>query len=291
MELNLRTETLTQCPICSAQAYETILTQSDGYIPLLQLNRCQVCQAIYLNPRLTLDSIIAVENESEVYAFTRELAEAQINHDLTQLVFWLEAHMQTGGRHLLDIGCNRGLLLEAARRQGWRVAGVEISPKAAELARHDYGLNIYSTLAEIPITEHFDLITAWHVLEHTLAPVSFLREAAARLAPGGILAIQAPSFDYVDEFRRRNQTGSILCTVHNFYFTRRNIIPTLSRAGLMPLHLYDDSNTLVLTVIAARLLTQSERLEKAWRLVYGRQWRVLVRELTRYLRWKLRLAV
>jgi SAM-dependent methyltransferase len=248
----LTVETLLVCPLCGEADAAPVLTQPDGYIPFLHLHRCLRCGIIYLNPRLTLDSIMAVEDESEVYSFSNEQAEEWIAGPLDGLCSHLEGYMQTQGRRLLDIGCNRGLLMESARRRGWQAIGVEIAPEAAERARRDYGFTVYATLEETPIHLQFDLVTAWHVLEHTLNPVAFLQQAAARLAPGGILALQVPSFDFVDEFRARNQTGSILCTVHNFYFTRKNIQAVLARSGLQVMHLDNDPHSLLLTAICTK---------------------------------------
>ncbi len=39
--------------------------------------------------------------------------------------------MRSRGKRWLDIGCNRGMLLEAARRRGWQVTGIEIADEAA----------------------------------------------------------------------------------------------------------------------------------------------------------------
>jgi len=41
---------------------------------------------------------------------------------------------KTGGL-LLDIGCSIGRFMLGAKREGWQVIGIEISRKAAEIAR------------------------------------------------------------------------------------------------------------------------------------------------------------
>lgn len=262
----LAVEQLTACPICQATGAELVLTQPDGYLPELRLHRCPGCQSIYLNPRLTADAIVAVENESEVYSFGREVAEAWITGGLTGLVTHLEGYLSTRGRHLLDIGCNRGLLMEAARRRGWHVTGVEIAPEAANRARREYGHTVYASLAEVSANARFDLITAWHVLEHTLDPVSLLRQAANLLVPGGVLAVQVPAYECLDEYRRREQVGSLLCSVHNFYFSSANIQPVLARSGLQVRHIDLDPVALLLTAICTR---PDERV--SWRQWVG-QW-------------------
>lgn len=280
----LETETLPRCPICGATAATQVLAHPDGYLTQLRLQSCADCQGVYLNPRLTFAAIVQIEDASEGYNFSGTVAEEWIAR-LVGLVGWLEGYVRSAERRLLDIGCNRGLLLEGARRRGWQVTGVEISA-AAERARQEYGLTVYGRLEELPPAARFDLITAWHVLEHTTDPVGFLRQAAGKLAPGGVLALQVPSFDFIDEYLRRNQSTSILCTVHNFYFTGQNLPGVLTRAGLTPLYLDNDANTLFLTAIANRPATPSERLTKAAALIKRGQWATLAREAAQFVRWR-----
>lgn len=284
---SIETETLAHCPICGEAKAEEVLTYPDGYIPTLHLWKCIVCQSIYLNPRLTLNSIIAVEDESEVYTLSPEAREAEISDNRTGIIRWLATYVRTQQRQLLDIGCNRGLMLEAARRQGWQVTGVEISPESANRARADYHLTVYSTLEELDPQKRFDLVTAWHVLEHTLDPVLFLQQAAARLRPGGILAIQIPAFDFLEEIRRRNQLGSMVCAVHNFYFTSASLRFVLEKAGVSVLHIDSDPNTFFLTAIAQKNMTTVDRLAKASHLLQVGKWRLLQQEIRNYIRWKL----
>lgn len=286
----LEVETLAHCPICGEGKAEAVLTHPDGYIPILHLWRCAVCQSVYLSPRLTLNSIIAVEDESKVHIYTPALREEQITGGQTNLIRWLATYVRTQQRQLLDIGCNRGLLLEAARRQGWQVTGVEISPESANRARNDYHLTVYSTLDELEPQKRFDLITVWHVLEHTLDPVLFIQQAVTRLQPGGILAIQVPSFDFIDELRRRDQLSSVICTVHNFYFTAACLRFILEKAGLSIRYIDNDPNTLFLTIIAEKSLTTLDRLIKARHLIQHGKWRMLQQEMRNYIRWKLSKA-
>jgi 2-polyprenyl-3-methyl-5-hydroxy-6-metoxy-1,4-benzoquinol methylase len=261
----LAVEQLTACPVCQDERAELVLTQPDGYLPELRLHRCRQCQTVFLSPRLTLDAIVAVEDESEVYSFDREVAEEWITGGLTSVIAHLEGYVPTASRCLLDIGCNRGLLMEAARRRGWQVTGVEIAGEAANRARRDYGHTVYATLDAVGPGAQFDLITAWHVLEHTLNPLEFLRQVASLLIPGGILAVQVPAYEYLEEYRRREQVGSLLSAVHNFYFTRTNLKPVLVCAGLHVQQIDLDPKLLLLTAIC-----KLPAARPSWQRLFGR---------------------
>jgi SAM-dependent methyltransferase len=298
MAASLSEETLHTCPVCRGTGSTPIFSYPEGYLAagVLTVYRCDHCSIAYLNPRLTIASTIAVENESTVY----DLTPAEIDDRLVGLdgtVSDLSSFAPRRGR-LLDMGCNRGLLLEAARRQGWEPVGVELSPVSAQRARDDFGLEVYGSLDDVKQLERFDLVVAWHVLEHTHDPVGFLRDAASLLRSDGVLALQVPSFDFVEEFRARSQIYSIACAVHTFYFTEQNIGPILGRAGLAARLIRNDPNDLMLTVICARQASlprastvQSTLLHRAYDSLRYRGPASLARETRQYLAWRWHLLV
>lgn len=295
MLASLPEETLQACPMCQGTDSTLVLTQPEQYMAGGKLNviRCNQCSTVYLNPRLTLDSTTAVEDESTVY----ELSATEIDERLAALgglISYLSSFAPRRGR-VLDIGCNRGLMLEVARRQGWTPVGVELSPVSAQRARDDFSLEVYGSLNDVKHLEPFDLIIAWHVLEHTHDPVGFLLSAAALLRSDGVLALQVPSFDFLEEFRRRSQMYSIACAVHTFYFTEQNIQPILHRAGLAPLHILNSPDDLLMTVIGKQqdqmpmlkdATSASSLPRRAYEALRYRGPASLARETEQYLRWR-----
>lgn len=130
-------EILRECPICSSTESTVTFTLPDPSIStsLLVLNRCSKCAFTYLNPRLSCSAVAKLENSSEVYDYPPDKVESTIKQ-LPRLIQFLEAYSRGRGL-LLDVGSNRGMLREAARRSGWQVTGVELSA-AANRARRDY---------------------------------------------------------------------------------------------------------------------------------------------------------
>lgn len=289
-------ETLRACPVCAESDSVLIFTHPDTYMSTGMLNifRCNRCSMSYLNPRLTLDATTAVENESTVY----ELTPAEIEERLAalgEMVTGLAGFATRRGR-VLDIGCNRGLLLEAARRQGWQPVGVELSPVSAQRGRDDFGLEVYGSLEDIKHHEPFDLIIAWHVLEHIHEPVGFLRDAASLLRDDGVFALQVPSFDFVEDFKRRSRISSITCAVHTSYFTEQNIRPVLTRAGLAAQVVINSPEDLMLTIICTRqpqiqpvpepATTRPPVLRRAYNALRYRGPSALLHESRQYLKWR-----
>jgi SAM-dependent methyltransferase len=228
------------------------MSQPDTLFPTgtLELYECLQCGLAFLDPRMTFEAMQRLEDVSQTYAYDEDELEREIEARIG-LVESLAAWSPRRGT-LLDVGCNRGLLLAAAERAGWRAAGVEISNAAAELARRDFGATVYGQLSDVPTGSGFDLVVAWHVLEHTADPVGFLLALRPLLADVGVLALQVPSFDFVDEFARRGEQGSIICAVHNLCFTANSLEAVLVKAGFDVLKITNSADDLMLTALAAR---------------------------------------
>ena len=98
----------------------------------------------------------------------------------------------------LDFGCGTGHFAQACIRAGWQTTGVETDQDAAAAAAAHNGLDVYRSLEELKHDSGFDVITAWHVLEHVPQPRRTLADFHRRLAPGGIALIAVPNFSSFD---------------------------------------------------------------------------------------------
>ncbi len=99
------------------------------------------------------------------------------------------------GKRLLDFGCGAGGFLLKARELAVEVAGIE---PEARLQAHfgQAGVQVRGGLDDVAGTgRRFDLITAFHVVEHLHDPRSMLARLAELLEPGGELIVEVPSSD------------------------------------------------------------------------------------------------
>jgi len=95
---------------------------------------------------------------------------------------------------LLEVGCAHGWFLDAARRRGYTVLGIEPDGPIGAIARarrHDVRDGFFP--AALPHDARFDAIVFNDVFEHLPDPRSAMAAAAASLAPQGLLAINLPS--------------------------------------------------------------------------------------------------
>ena len=96
---------------------------------------------------------------------------------------------------LLDYGCGEGALLRAARKDGWKVVGMDYSNKNTERLRADgFDVRCVADLHSSGIpTSIIDCLVMKHVIEHVVDLGQLLADCRSVLKPKGIMAIKTPS--------------------------------------------------------------------------------------------------
>lgn len=135
------------------------------------------------------------------------------------------------GRYL-DVGCGSGAALAVARALGWTVAGIEVDGPAAEKARrHADELHVGDVLSAPFAPGRFDLVTAFHVLEHVPDPVAVTRRMLEWLAPGGLLIIEVPNAGGLGARVFGRAWSGLELPRHLSHFTPGALSSTVERAG------------------------------------------------------------
>jgi SAM-dependent methyltransferase len=224
------------CPICHSSE---VVGYSADYL------RCQDCQALYYHQIPDVATLTEVYSGGFFKRLRRRLLVPFRKHHQRATVaqererngeifrnfqeYLSESAPQEPGR-FLDVGCNRGFLLEAAKDCGWDVWGVEFSPEQIqpfrnsfpELAEQVHAGSFLELARDLP-EAHFQLISAIDVVEHFLEPAPCFRELARLLAPGGHFVVQTPSSALPDAQRDGPAWGELKAAEHMQIFTPENL--------------------------------------------------------------------
>lgn len=216
------------CPLCGATRAVELCVERDlalGVPGRFPLARCEGCGLLYQNPRVRRDQLdrmypddypphardpdvsrgLAVTSPAVRRVLAQRLGYAHLAGGAPGLLTRVRARLRRrrvlknvppwqGQGRLLDVGCATGRFLQRMQALGWRVSGIELDPVAAAKARGvtpDVSVGDPAELALPPAS--FDLITAFHVVEHLPDPAAALRNMLAWLAPGGLMIVEVPN--------------------------------------------------------------------------------------------------
>ncbi len=183
------------CPLCRGLDFKTLVVEQT-----LPVVRCAGCALVFVNPRPNRDGLLQFyENYFPMESaplWQKQMADVFLKEGLNRIrefkgsgVLKLNAKPK-----LLDVGCGMGFFLDLMRQAGWDTKGIEPAPEAARHAREKLKLDLYEgTIEEAVLSDSFDAVTLWYVLEHVPNPHEILDRVARLLKPGGLLIIRVPN--------------------------------------------------------------------------------------------------
>lgn len=221
------------CPACGSVEARTKYLE-----PPFRVVQCGSCSLVYLaNPpdEPTLYEEYHARTQAAVDSYRsdshdKNLAELYaINAQRMAMVM----SAKSSGK-LLDIGCGRGFFMKTARESGFQVSGIDVSNNAVGYARDILGLVVSTDSLDQLISrrEQFDLITAWHVLEHFIDPIGTLRSIRTLLAENGICFVEVPNLNSLKfQLARNKWEGGNHPLYHRSFFTSGTLHRAFLNAG------------------------------------------------------------
>jgi len=133
---------------------------------------------------------------------------------------------------MLDVGCSIGASVKAGEILGWNSAGVDVSKKAVKECE-SRGLHCYEIHGDhLPFQEEtFDLLTAWHVIEHVPSVQKTLKEWHRVLRKGGIVALATPDASSPKVRKLGKDYPKFWAPEHIYTFTPKNLSAFAERVG------------------------------------------------------------
>jgi 2-polyprenyl-3-methyl-5-hydroxy-6-metoxy-1,4-benzoquinol methylase len=136
--------------------------------------------------------------------------------------------MKTG--KILDIGCGTGAFLNEMKDNGWNITGIEQDEATRQRAFQNYKISASTPSALFSLTQKFDAITMWHVLEHVHQLHDYIRECKRLLTDNGVLIIAVPNHTSGDAEHYKDSWAAWDVPRHLYHFSPE------SMKALMHLH-------------------------------------------------------
>ncbi|WP_350293364.1 class I SAM-dependent methyltransferase [uncultured Croceitalea sp.] len=166
--------------------------------------------------------------ESEAYishtdskkSFVDKIYQLVKSHSLKKKVSLLNS-FGASERMVLDIGAGTGDFLLAAKKQNWKIAGVEPNASARNRAS-EKGVVLHSELNKIS-NNKFEVITLWHVLEHLSDLENQIKTIVSLLSENGTLVIAVPNFKSYDANHYGKFWAAFDVPRHLWHFSKKSI--------------------------------------------------------------------
>ena len=183
---------LTVCPICGTGDPTTRpenLRDSNSITVL----SCESCQHNFLDSFDHVDEDYFV---SDKFLISKPFLDG-IDDRLRHFAHENEERAQRVGpllvnKTVLDLGCGDGALMERVKPLARRVEGLERTT-AFRKRLSERGYVVHEKIEAV--TDPYDVILMFHVLEHLPDPVATIRACVERLVPGGLLYIEVPNIN------------------------------------------------------------------------------------------------
>lgn len=191
---------ISSCPVCGDSHFDPFLTCKDYTVSKTDFAvvRCTDCGFKFTNPVPDL-SDLGNYYKSEDYVSHSSSKKGLINflynivrkRTLRQKVKLVQRLSK--GTKLLDVGCGTGHFLMAAKAAGFDVLGIEPDEDARRFANEKNNVKALNRDSFLTLSDQFDVISLWHVLEHLPDLNADIDRLSALLKPDGKLLIAVPN--------------------------------------------------------------------------------------------------
>ncbi|MGB8274950.1 MAG: class I SAM-dependent methyltransferase [Alphaproteobacteria bacterium] len=221
------------CAVCGSSERE-VFWQGRG----MTLLECRGCRLVAPDPPPSDETVAALYHDTGQGATTGYFAKVDKKMRRSRLRVKKIRRYVPGGR-FLDVGCNGGFMVEAAREAGFEAWGVEIDPVAVAYAREHYPENRYflGRVEDFAATApRFDAVYCSEVIEHVPDSNAFVAAVAKVMREGAVLYITTPDIGHWRVPRRIEDWDAFCPPSHCVFFRPANLVRLLANHGLRVFH-------------------------------------------------------
>ena len=256
-------ESLDQCPVCKFTDFENALITSDHHLTQesFALVRCKRCQHLFTNPRPNEKGIAPyyqspdyISHTSKSQGIISPLYRLARKFNLQSKTKLIKKFHNQGS--LLDYGCGTGNFLHHVNQlKGWHTRGIEPSVTARSSAQ-SLGLTVDEDLTA-DNQDKFDVITAWHVIEHVHQLRATIQGLRKRMHDKSVFLMALPNPHSYDAIYYGKHWAGYDVPRHLHHFTESSISRLLSESKLKLIE------TVPMTLDAYYVSILSEKYQKS----------------------------
>ncbi len=199
-------ELLNKCPLCKSGHFLNANEVVDHSVSKekFMLCKCSKCELLFTNPRPAVNEIAPYYDFPEYYSHddktqsvTQFIYQKVRKYTIAKKIDLLNQLKPEKGS-VLDYGCGTAALLMQAKKQGWKVTGIEPNEKARTQANKKIKGKIHESIQNLKKDKFFDIIMLFHVLEHIHDLRKTLKEIIKHLKSDGYILIAVPNPESLD---------------------------------------------------------------------------------------------
>lgn len=214
----------TACPLCTSLDV-TDMSNFSG----IRVASCQTCGFWFsrdIKDATEIDRFY-VEGYQDQRHMDGQRVNATVNADLIRSFL-----PRLSGKSVLDIGSGFGFLLDRLKvERATRLAGVELSEAQRRYSIDTLKLETFSRMEALAVSDQFDVIVLFEVIEHIPEPLDLLSAACKHLKDGGSLIVGTDNFSSRIVKILGQGFPKWIPHEHVSFFTPRSLTSALARSG------------------------------------------------------------
>lgn len=229
----------TKCRICGCEEVATVCNSTRD-IKDINVLKCLSCGTVFLdsfkhiNDKFYEESGMRSPNTQESFSTSyKSLAEWRRSSYDDDLRRFSKLESLIKNADILDFGAGAAGFLAMSKNIAKSAVGVELDTAVNAWCKNK-GIDCYQHISKIPHEKKFDIITAFHVIEHLKDPVSFLKLISKYLKPGGRIFLEFPNANdaLVSLYDSKEFAKFTYWSCHLMLFTNKSIKKIIETAGL-----------------------------------------------------------
>ena len=265
------------CLICGSAKIEPFLVCKDYTVSHqdFQIQRCTACNFKFTSPRPE-DGDLGKYYKAEDYISHSDTKKGLVNklyhtvrsYTLIKKLQLVMQHTKLKSGKILDYGAGTGAFLNTCKTNKWDALGIEPDDTARKVMADKFGITSFSSLAEAkqnPSFSGFDVITAWHVLEHVPDLQETISSLKGALKDKGIFIVAVPNPESHDAKCYKQFWAAYDLPRHLWHFSPKDMEALMKEQGfnlIKTLPMVFDS--FYVSMLSEKYKTRSNGLVKAF---------------------------